>query len=157
MMNNSSGRGGSQHSGHKKSYETPDWDNFYTRLGDSVKQRKSSAVIKIAKEIGKDLATVATTQMRKFLDEIVKIHPEQIDLNINESEELDVNYKNKLAILRPRFAYTVTKGNRDLKDFYMKVLDKWLAGADAFNKLDLEYLHLFIESLIAYHRVDAKN
>ena len=73
------------------------------------------------------------------------------------SEELDVNYKNKLAILRPRFAYTVTKkGNRDLKDFYMKVLDKWLAGADVFNKLDLEYLHLFIESLIAYHRVYAK-
>ena len=154
-MNNSSS--GSQHSGYRKSYETPDWANFYTRLGNSVKQRKSSAVIKIADEIGKELTAVATTQMRKFLDEIVKIHPEQIDLNIDESEELDVKYKNKLAILRPRFAYTVTKGNRDLKEFYIQVLDKWLAGADVFNKLDLEYLHLFIESLIAYHRVYAKN
>jgi len=149
-MNNNRGL---QHSGYGK----PDWDNFYTRLGDSVKQRKSSTVIKIADEIGTKLQTIEKTQMRKFLDEIVKIHPEQININITESEELDVNYKNKLAILRPRFAYTVTKGNRDLKDFYMKVLDKWLAGADAFNKLDLEYLHLFIESLIAYHRVDAKN
>lgn len=153
-MNNNRGL---QHSGYGKPYEIPDWDNFYTRLGDSVKQRKSSTVIKIADEIGTKLQTIEKTQMRKFLDEIVKIHPEQININITESEELDVNYKNKLAILRPRFAYTVTKkGNRDLKDFYMKVLDKWLAGADAFNKLDLEYLHLFIESLIAYHRVYAK-
>ena len=146
-----------EHRGNQKPYEIPDWDNFYTRLGNSVKQRKSSAVIKIADEIGTKLQAIEKTQMRKFLDEIVKIHPEQININITESEELDVNYKNKLAILRPRFAYTVTKkGNQDLKDFYMKVLDKWLAGADVFNKLDLEYLHLFIESLIAYHRVYAK-
>ena len=146
-----------EHRGNQKPYEIPDWDNFYTRLGNSVKQRKSSAVIKIADEIGTKLQAIATTQMRKFLDEIVKIHPEQIDLNTDESEELDVKYKNKLAILRPRFAYTVTKGNRDLKEFYIQVLDKWLARADVFNKLDLEYLHLFIESLIAYHRVYAKN
>ena len=146
-----------EHRGNQKPYEIPDWDNFYTRLDNSIKQRKSSAVIKIADEIGTKLQAIATTQMRKFLDEIVKIHPEQIDLNTDESEELDVKYKNKLAILRPRFAYTVTKGNRDLKEFYIQVLDKWLARADVFNKLDPEYLHLFIESLIAYHRVYAKN
>ncbi len=99
--------------------------------------------------------------MRKFLDEIVKIHPKQINIAANENkelkEDLSPNDKNKLAILRPRFAYTVArKNNPELKGFYIEVLDKWLEDISGFKNLDLEYLHLFIESLIAYHKVHAE-
>jgi CRISPR type III-A-associated protein Csm2 len=143
------------------SYKSDDksglWEGTFDNLETSVKSRKSSVVIQIAKDIGEKLSGVENTQVRKFLDEIVKVHPKQIDINLDQGEEpLELSLKNKLAILRPRFAYTVTKKGGILKGFYLEVLDKWLTRTDSFKNLDLEYLHLFIESLIAYHRVYAK-
>ncbi len=136
-----------------------EWSPIYDELIKAVALQQASAVISSAKKIAEKLvsAKVETTQIRKFLDEIVKIHPRQINIDIPKDKELeDINDKNKLAILRPRFAYTVTrKENKTLKSFYVEVLDKWLEQADSFRQIDLEYLHLFIESLVAYHKVKA--
>jgi len=146
------------------------YKEFNLRLDGAVREGNASEIIAVAKEIAKDLANpprparpVEASQMRKFLDEIVKVH-QQINLDIPRDQPLrdfndpdGKNLKNKLAILRPRFAYTVTRKNNDkLKTFYLEVLDKWLERVPTFKQIDLEYLHLFIESLIAYHKVNAK-
>lgn len=136
-----------------------EWSPIYDELIKAVQLKQASAVINSAKKIAEKLvlAKVEATQMRKFLDEIVRIHPKQINIDIPKDQQLeDINDKNKLAILRPRFAYTVTrKENKALKAFYVEVLDRWLEQADSFRQIDLEYLHLFIESLVAYHKVKA--
>ncbi|NBV98188.1 MAG: type III-A CRISPR-associated protein Csm2 [Proteobacteria bacterium] len=141
------------------------YKEFNLRLDEAVREGDASEIIAVAKEIAKDLANpprparpVEASQMRKFLDEIVKIH-QQINLEIPKDQPLrdGNNLRNKLAILRPRFAYTVTRKNNDkLKTFYLEVLDKWLERVPTFKQIDLEYLHLFVESLIAYHKVNAK-
>jgi CRISPR type III-A-associated protein Csm2 len=141
------------------------YKEYNSRLDKAVGEGNASEVIAVAKEIAKDLANpprparpVEASQMRKFLDEIVKIH-QQINLEIPKDQPLrdGNNLRNKLAILRPRFAYTVTRKNNDkLKTFYLEVLDKWLERVPTFKQIDLEYLHLFVESLIAYHKVNAK-
>lgn len=138
------------------------YKEYNSRLDKAVGEGNASEVIAVAKEIAKDLANpprpVEASQMRKFLDEIVKIH-QQINLEIPKDQPLrdGNNLRNKLAILRPRFAYTVTRKNNDkLKTFYLEVLDKWLERIPTFKQIDLEYLHLFVESLIAYHKVNVK-
>lgn len=138
-----------------------EWEPFYKELQRAINDNDAFLLVNQAKEIALKLKEVETTQMRKFLDEIVKVHPKQINIDVNENkelkEDLSLNDKNKLAILRPRFAYTVArKNNSGLKGFYIEILDKWLEDISGFKNLDLEYLHLFIESLIAYHKVHAE-
>lgn len=121
-------------------------------LSDNVEE-----LVKKAEVCAKYLRKVEPTQVRKFLDELVSI-PEckkSVDLDI-ENKSIEKTTKSKLAILRPKFAYTVSrKGSSKLKDFNTNIIDSWLKDEKCLStNKHLEYLHLFIESVVAFHKAE---
>jgi len=114
------------------------------------------ALIKVSENCARKLEKTEASQLRRFLDEIIKVNPkidfDNPNLNDNLGEDLII----KLSIMRPRFLYSAARKKGDLLNFYRTIFDPLLADVKRFKYRDLQYLHLFIESLIAYHKVYAK-
>lgn len=137
----------------------------FEQIKDFVLTKNVEALIRSAEAWAKNLASdpkpVEPTQMRKFLEEITRIPgcDKPVDIEIDHSLKIESNVKSKLIILRPKFAYTVSrKGNSKLKDFNTQIVDKWLQSNECLStKIQLEYFHLFIESVVAFHKVHKGN
>lgn len=146
---------------HKPQKSFDNYDNYWEKIKESIGSSNVNDLIDLAKEIAKTdgIKKIETSQMRNFLDGITKIKQTTVDIEIKD-EPINKIIKSKLALLRPKFAYTVSrKGNQALKDLNSKLIDKWLqdsSGKFLTTTKHLEYFHLFIESLVAWHKVYAK-
>lgn len=109
----------------------------------SLREYKTRELVEDAEELGKKLADVKTTQIRKFLDAVnrLKAQPERVK-NFNET------IKPELQLLRPKIAYAVArqKSIEGLK-LVMEAAIKKIIEADDFTR----FVQL-IESIIAYHK-----
>lgn len=141
----------------KQSASTPGLPTF-EQIKNVIKSNDVKGLINQAEQCAKYLAEnkVEPTQMRKFLEEVTKIPgcDKPVDIEMDNSP-IEPTVKSKLIVLRPKFAYTVSrKGNLKLKDFNTKIIDEWLKSEEFLNtKIQLEYFHLFIESVVAFHKV----
>ncbi len=140
-------------SNHVKDKSEDKFKENYDQLQNAWKNYDAVEIIKTSKACANALLDVEASQLRKFLDEIIKVNP-KIDfdnpqLNSPLTEDLII----KLSIMRPRFLYSAARKKGKLLEFYNKVLDPKLEiDVKKFTFKDLQFLHLFIESLVAYHK-----
>jgi len=144
---------------------TKEDDTYFFRDIYSKKLNTIQDIINSAEEIAKNkLNKISTSQFRNYLDQFIEakgntpINPEE--LKNETSASLHANEKIQFQILRPKFAYTVTRASKSgdksaLKSFNQEIVDKWIKEGLSTKK-DLERLHLFLESLVAYHKVYSK-
>ncbi len=114
--------------------------------------------------IEKDLSKhLSNSLLRNILQQLVEIHPDSPDLTDNDhaKQALESNTLVQMQMLRPRFAYLIKRNESSkkipMKEFYERILDPFIGNAQ--QKRDLEYLHFFIESLVAFNKFynDEKN
>ena len=97
----------------------------------------------------KNITSISTSQIRKFLSAVNKIN-NKVKYQ-NDSEELSNDIVDEIAYMRVQFAYIVGKNNtNEMKELYKK-LDPAMAEIKTSKAAFINFAR-YVEAIIAYHK-----